>query len=89
MRGLEDQNRVKQVKTWLNKTKNAASIICIQEMMIKEAKLSFKLKLIDIEATQVMDRDVGGWVGAAMLIPNCFNVIAIGKKGDSSFVWAT
>lgn len=88
VRGLGDHNRVKRVQTWVKKSKNMESILCIQETKIKAKNLKFKLKLIDPEAIQVIDVDTGDRVGAVLLIPKGFDVVTIGTKGDGTFSWA-
>lgn len=87
MRGLEDPNRVRQLKTWLKRSKNEKSILCLQETKIDADRLRFQLKIVNLEATQVLDV-VGGKVGATTMIPKSYQVLATRKKGDGTFAWA-
>lgn len=87
VRGLEDPNRIKRLKTWLTRTKNEGSILFLQELKIKREKLKFQLGTINPDATNIIDAPKGGKVEEAIVVPKEYQVITHDTKGDGSFAW--
>lgn len=51
-------------------------------------KLEFQLKIINAEATHMIDGLDGERVGTTIIIPKGIEVLDKGTKGDESFAWA-
>lgn len=81
-------DKVKRIKKWTQCKKHANEVVCLQKLKISKEKARFQMDLINSKGTQIMDADLEGVVGAAILIPKHYKVVAHGGKGDRTLAWA-
>lgn len=88
VRGLKNHTRALRVKKWIHTSYNLETIICFQELKSDQTTADFHLNNIRAGCFRIYDKAENGWIGAALCIPSCYQVLESGAKGDGTVAWA-
>lgn len=86
--GLQDSNRCRAIRTWVNGLRYKLSALCLQEVKKFESRAKFQLLHLFLEGNFIMDTNQHGRVDVVVALPTGKSMIDSGCKGDGSFAWA-
>lgn len=83
--GLNDPNRSRVIRSWLDRNHQDIDLLCLQELKLKEADTV----QIMPNTTTFIDYNELGRAGAVVLVAKHIKITECGCKGDGLFYWVT